>query len=86
MKQFCTPMMETEVEATIISLKNKKVQEKTEQQTKFWNLEDNVNIILYFVFNEILKKKWIPNEWNTSKMILIHKKGDRQNINNIAQF
>lgn len=38
--------------------------------------------ILEHLFNEVLQTEIIPNQWTTSSIVLLHKKGDKNNINN----
>lgn len=38
--------------------------------------------ILTQIFNEVLKTEFIPEQWTSSSIILLHKKGDKSDINN----
>ncbi|XP_037871664.1 uncharacterized protein LOC119629571 [Bombyx mori] len=44
--------------------------------------KDTMAPILVHIFNEILKSEHIPHQWSTSTIILLHKKGNKNDINN----
>ena len=72
-----------EVEHIIKNLKNNKAAGQdgiTNQQLKFGGKTLLTKITNYF--NEILNKQTIPKEFKQADIILIHKKGDKGDINN----
>lgn len=42
----------------------------------------NTRKILAEIYREILRSKHIPHKWNTANIILIHKKGNKQDLTN----
>lgn len=47
-------------------------------------IKENIEIvpILTKMFNDILTTGYIPSQWNISDLILLHKKGDKDDISN----
>ncbi len=44
--------------------------------------KEEVSLHLTKIFNDIAKKGWVPVEWKIAEIILIFKKGERENIDN----
>lgn len=74
---------ETDVSSAIDSLKAEKSAGCDEIEAEMLKYgKDSLTPILTKIFNAILTTQLIPKQWQQSKIILLHKKGDKDNINN----
>ena len=72
-----------EVRTALKELKNNKCPGDDGIYNEYIKLGQEVLIpVLTQLFNEIITTEVIPREWETSTIILLHKKGTRDNINN----
>ncbi|CAG4949079.1 unnamed protein product [Colias eurytheme] len=77
------PILESEVRTAILSQKNYKapgedgIANEILKKCLDYIISDITNI-----YNDILTKETIPQQWTSSTIILLHKKGDRAEINN----
>lgn len=76
-------IMQSEVEWAIQSQKKDKAPGADGINNEF--LLQNIDLVaptLTYMYNEVLISEIIPDQWTTSTIVLLHKKGDKDNINN----
>lgn len=77
------PILQSEVRTAIKELKYR----KTPGEDGIWNEylkygEEILTRPITILFNKILEEETIPEQWTTSTIILLHKKGPKDNLNN----
>lgn len=79
----CPSILNSEVEKAVSELKNKKAPGTDQIKNELIKLGKQPLLpILTQIFNDILKNAEIPDQWKISKIILLHKKGNINDINN----
>ncbi|KAJ4437195.1 hypothetical protein ANN_17330 [Periplaneta americana] len=77
------PILQSEVRTAIGELKSGKAPGEDNIHNEHLKLgHDSLLTPLTAVFNEILKSETVPHQWKTSKIILLHKKGAKDDLNN----
>lgn len=75
--------MHEEIEKAVRTQKPDKAPGSDGISNEFLILNKNHLIpILKHIFNQVLQTETIPYQWTTSSIVLLHKKGDKNNINN----
>lgn len=77
------PFLTEEIEKVVKELKNNKCPGEDNILNEI--IKTGLEVIttpLQQLFNKILKTKKIPNQWRSSQIILLYKKGDKTNISN----
>ena len=77
------PILQSEVRTAIEEIKPGKAPGEDHIHNKHLKLgQDSMLKPLTTVFNEILKSEIVLHQWKTSKIILLYKKGDKDDLNN----
>lgn len=77
------PILHSEVRTAINELKKGKMPGEDGIQNEVLKIaEPHITPIISHLFTKILESEDIPDQWNTSTIILLHKKGTRDDINN----
>ena len=72
-----------EIQGTIIKLKNNKAPGPDKIENSYLKvLGESLKPIFVELFNKIIRSQQIPEQWYTSEIILLFKKGDRDKITN----
>lgn len=76
-------LTDTDIETAIDKLKNEKSPDSDGIQAEMIKYAKNTLLpILTKLFNEIIRTQQIPTQWQESTIILLHKKGNHNDINN----
>ncbi len=76
-------ILNKEVEKAIDNLKNNKAAGPDNIENRTLKiLKNTVSPHLANIFNNILREKWIPSQWEEAEIILLFKKGEKENIGN----
>lgn len=77
------PILECEITKAMEELRtNKCPGEDNITNEMIFAVKEPLTKVLQILFNLIMTTEIIPNQWKQSNIILLHKKGDRNNINN----
>lgn len=77
------PIIEDEIHKAIKTQKNDKAPGPDQiNNESLLSCNNYIAPLLTCIFNDIVNTEIIPTQWTTSTIILLHKKGDKTNINN----